>query len=97
MVGDCAKKRQPHAQRSSAGKGGRDMKRTQRGFRIYTEFKDEYGANIRVQESSLATKRCVWIQNEVVDCSGTPLGNAHLTVPMAKRVIKALQRFVDGR
>ena len=73
------------------------MKRTERGFAIYTEFKDEYGKNIRVQASSLAMKRCVWIQNEVTEHMGQHFGNAHLTVAMTKRVIKALQAFVDGR
>jgi hypothetical protein len=73
------------------------MRRTNRGFAIYTEFKDQYGLNIRVQASSLATRRCVWIQNEVIEHTGEYLGNAHLTVPMAKRVIKALQAFVDGK
>ena len=73
------------------------MKRTSRGFAIYTEFKDEHGCNIRVQASSLATKRCVWIQNEVTEHMGQHLGNAHLTVAMAKKIIKALQEFVDGK
>ena len=73
------------------------MKRTERGFAIYTEFKDEYGKNIRIQASSLATKRCVWIQNEVTEHMGIHLANAHLSVGMAKRVIKALQTFVDGK
>jgi len=73
------------------------LKRTQRGFAIYAEFKDEYGKNIRIQASSLATKRCVWIQNEVTEHMGEHLANAHLTVPMARRVIKALQAFVDGK
>lgn len=74
------------------------MKRTARGFAIYTEFKDLYGKNICVVASSLATKRCVWIQNEVSpEHMGERLANAHLTVAMAKRVIKALQAFVDGK
>lgn len=72
------------------------MKRTNRGFAIYTEFKDLYGKNCRVQESSLATKRAVWIQNEVVTHMGESLGNAHLSVAMARRVIKALQAFVES-
>ena len=73
------------------------MKRTERGFAIYTDFNDEYGRNICVVRSSLVGKRCVWIQNEVVEHRGEHLGNAHLTVPMAKRVIKALQEFVNGK
>jgi hypothetical protein len=73
-------------------------KRNQRGFRIYASFKDEMGATISVVESSIATRRCVWIQNEVCFCGADkePIGNAHLTVTMARRVIKALQSFVDG-
>jgi hypothetical protein len=74
------------------------VKRTERGFAIYADFKDLYHANICIQRSSLAGKRAVWIQNEVVPCGPDkePIGNAHLSVAMAKRVIKALQRFVDG-
>jgi hypothetical protein len=72
------------------------MKRTSRGFAIYCDFQDYYGKNICVVESSLATKRCIWIQNEVCTHMGEALGNAHLTVSMAKRVIKALQKFVEG-
>jgi hypothetical protein len=73
-------------------------RRTKRGFRIYADFKDQYGANVHIVESSLATKRCVWIQNEICFCGPDkePIGNAHLTVTMAKRVILALQKFVDG-
>ena len=73
------------------------MKRTERGFAIYADFNDEYGKNIRIQASSLATKRCVWIQNEVTEYMGATFANAHLTVPMARRVIKALQQFIDGK
>ena len=74
------------------------MKKTARGFGIYTEFKDLYGKNIRVQESSLATKHAVWIQNEIELCGPEklPIGNAHLDKRMAKRVIKALEQFVNS-
>ena len=73
------------------------MKRTERGFAVYADFADEYGKNICIVASSLATKRCVWIQNEVTEHMGQHLANAHLSVAMAKRVIKALQDFVDGK
>lgn len=76
---------------------GQLMKRTERGFAVYADLRDQYGKSIRIVKSSLATGRCVWIQNEVVEHMGTYLGNAHLTVPMAKRIIKALQAFVDGK
>lgn len=72
------------------------MKRTDRGFNIYAEFKDINGCNVRIQESSIATRKAVWIQNEIQLCGPDkePIGNAHLSKTMAKRVIKALERFV---
>ena len=74
------------------------MKRTERGFAVYTDFKDLDGCNCRVVRSSIAGKRAVWIMNEIVLCGpdSEPIGNAHLTVAQAKKVIKALQKFVDG-
>lgn len=73
------------------------MKRTQRGFGIYTQFKDLYGKDVRVQASSLASKRAVWIFPEVeTACTGEHIAGAHLSVALAKRIINALQRFVDG-
>lgn len=72
-------------------------KRTSRGFRIYAQFKDLYGCDVRVQASSLATKRAVWIFPEVKQANtGEWLAGAHLSVVQAKRIIKALQRFVNG-
>jgi|HubBroStandDraft_6_1064221.scaffolds.fasta_scaffold266493_4 hypothetical protein len=64
------------------------MKRTDHGFVIYTEFKDANDKNIMVQASSSATSRRVWIHTD---------GDAHLDVKMARRVIRALQSFVDGK
>lgn len=64
---------------------------------MYADFKDHYGAYCRIVRSSLVGPRCVWIQNEVTEHMGEHMGNAHLTVPMARRVIKALQAFVDGK
>lgn len=73
-------------------------KRNERGFAIYDTFVDMNGKRITVQKSSIAGRRLVWIQNEVELCGRqkVPLGNAHLTVPMAKRIVHALQRFIDG-
>ena len=73
------------------------MRRTNRGFAIYTQFKDLYGKDVRVQASSLATRRAVWIFPETSMHMGEPQAGAHLTVAQAKRVIKALQAFVDGK
>lgn len=69
------------------------QRHTERGFAVYCEFTDLYGKQIKVVKSSLATKDAVWIQNEV--CKDTALGNAHLDKDMAKRVISALQDFVN--
>lgn len=73
-----------------------DDKRTKKTQRVYAEFKDFYGRGIRIAASSLFGRRAVWIQNEVVQHNGLFSGNAHLTVPMAKRVIRALQAFING-
>lgn len=37
------------------------MKRTARGFAIYTEFTDTYGAEVSVYESSAAGVRRCWV------------------------------------
>lgn len=71
------------------------MTKTRRGFTIYSEFKDSYGQAVRIQESSSATRRHVWIFCTSPDDDRLPnicLG-PHLTVSQAKRVIRALQTF----
>ena len=75
------------------------MRRTERGFKIYAEFKDLYGDNVDITQSSLVTPRAVWIHPEIKQHHVTKeyLAGAHLNVAMAKRVIKALQNFVDGK
>jgi hypothetical protein len=72
------------------------MRHTQRGFAIYSEFRDVSGCTIRVQESSLATASAVWI---FCDSNNPEYKNPspQLTKPQAKRMIKALQKFVDGQ
>lgn len=58
---------------------------TQRGFRIYTHFRDRYGNEVRVQQSSLATESCVWIFSDE---------DPHLTVEQAQVVRDALDEFI---
>lgn len=75
------------------------MTKTLRGFTIYSEFKDSYGQAVRIQESSSATQRHVWIFCTTRDDDQLPkvcLG-PHLTVSQAKRVIRALQKFIGER
>lgn len=77
------------------------MKRTPRGFGIYTEFVDGYRNEVRVQMSSSAMGRYVWIfcnptegsQFEQHDKSPAP----HLTPAQARRVARALLRFAKGQ
>lgn len=69
------------------------MKRTARGFPIYSEFTDSYGSRIRVQKSSAALIDAVWIFCDKHD--GTGEFTPHLTVAQAKRMIRGLQKFVD--
>ncbi|MCJ8223659.1 hypothetical protein [Bacillus paralicheniformis] len=63
------------------------------GFRVYDEFKDVNGTQVRIEKSTLATEECVSIFGD------TPLSDhhfpPHLNVETAKRVIKALQEFVE--
>ena len=82
-----------------------EMRKTHRGFGIYSEFKDTYGNTIIVQESSAATKHCCWVftTNREGKCgtfnqatqsfiSASP----HLTKAQAKRLAKALLKFAES-
>ena len=82
------------------------MKKTGRGFTIYSEIKDAFGQTITVQESSNAEKHCVWIfaknrfGDEVVDCVGAKYNfsavSPHLTKSQARKLAKALLKFADA-
>jgi len=69
------------------------------GERIYTEFKDTNGCVIRIQKSYISTSHCAWIfthdpklpNGEIDECS------PHINVQHAKRLIVALQKFIDGK
>lgn len=78
-------------------------KYTPRGFRNYADAKDSYGINYLIRESSAAIKRCVWIfindpkHSYEDNVTGEDIYPAlHLTETQAKKVISALQKFVDG-
>lgn len=65
-----------------------------RGFYVYgSPTPDSYGGEIRVTESSAASKAHVWlvVDEEIKD----NMAMAHLNVDQAKRVIAQLQAFVD--
>jgi hypothetical protein len=73
------------------------MKRTERGFAKYAEFRDYDGENVKVQRSSSIGRRLVYIFPAAKMHLGEIICGAHLTVPMARRIIKALQQFIDGK
>ena len=68
------------------------MKKTNRGFPIYSQFKDTYNANITVQMSSSVLKRCwIFIQDGEIEKNS---GSAHLSEAQAKRIIEGLKKFI---
>ncbi len=74
----------------------RRLKRSHRGFAIYGEIKDTRKCVVRVTRSSAGGLPCCWI---FVDDPMRVYREApapHLSRAQAKRVIAALQRFVDG-
>lgn len=65
-----------------------------RGFYVYgSPTKDTYGGEVRVFESSSASKAHVWlvVDEEIKD----NVAMSHLNVEQAQRVIAQLQAFVD--
>lgn len=75
------------------------MRRTTRGFAVYADIKDCDGARVRVQRSSAIGQRRVWIFPEVQrhHVTGEIVCGANLNVPKAKRIIKALQSFIESK
>jgi hypothetical protein len=63
-----------------------------RGLAIYTQFRDTYGTQVTVKDSSAAGRRCCWIFGEGTSPGGTKLA-PHLTPAQARRVAAALLRF----
>lgn len=74
-----------------------EVKRTcdnDRNLGTYVKFRDAYGHEISVQDSSAATMPCVWIFVEGRDAQSRAKGAAHLTVPMAIAVRDALELWL---
>ncbi len=65
------------------------QRQTERGFNVYEEFRDMYGISVRIQESSSAEERRVWI---FLDDNGLSTG-AHLNEERVDKVIAALQEW----
>lgn len=78
------------------------MKKTARGFGIFSEFKDSKGNTVRVQKSSAACVDAAWIfvtdpeGESAVEHMGALSGHAaHLTKAQARRLIRGLLKFVN--
>lgn len=68
-----------------------------RGFIMYDTFLDDYGADVRVQESSSAEDPKVWIfvrGGSTASKDKANDGQAHLDVEQAERVRDALDTFL---
>ena len=70
-----------------------EIKQTLRGF-LVGEFKDRYGAECTIQESSLATEACIWLGvNTDHNGEAVQFGRMHLTQEMARELIPILRHF----
>lgn len=71
-----------------------EIKPTSKGL-LVGEFKDRYGAECTIQESSLAGEDCMWLGISV-NSQGehVALGRMHLTKDMARDLIPLLRHFV---
>ena len=67
---------------------------TKRGFVVYEDFIDTYGNRVRVKQSSSATRDACWIFVDSSDEKGESRA-AHLNAEQARRVIAALQEWID--
>lgn len=66
------------------------IKKTNRGFSVI-EFKDSYGKQCSLQESSSASEPKIWFG---VDDVPNGLGGMHLTREQVKELLPHLNRFV---
>jgi hypothetical protein len=80
-----------------------------RGF-LHGQFTDRYGEKCSIQESSLATDRCIWLgindvipkvqvnglwQNVPLPEGAATCGRMHLTREMVKNLLPLLHHFVE--
>jgi len=63
------------------------------------EFKDIYGAECSVQESSLASKNALWIgcdHETIHEKTGEKCGaRMHIDLVLAKRIVATLRRWIE--
>lgn len=69
------------------------VRRTERGF-PKAEFRDRYGAECSIQDSSLASEAAIWLGvDDAAYCEDTP--RMHLTKKQVASLLPILQRFLD--
>jgi hypothetical protein len=72
-------------------------KGNQRGF-AYMEFKDYNGEACSIQQSSIATNRCLWLgcdHETVHQVTGEKCGaRMHVNLALAKRIVRTLNRWI---
>jgi len=79
------------------------MKKTARGFNIYSGIKDSYGQEVRVQQSSNAEIEACWIfchkdgKDAHIHLDKPQAYSPHLTKAQARKVATALLKFANGR
>ena len=69
------------------------VEETERGFGVIS-FKDKYGSECSLQESSIATEACIWLGVDI-DFRGNECTRMHLTVEQVKELLPHLQKFVE--
>lgn len=71
------------------------LKKTPRGI-WRADFKDSYGKECSIQESSMATEDHIWLGiNDGTHHMGSCLARMHLSRSQAKQLIKHLTKFVE--
>lgn len=70
-----------------------DLKPTLRGF-LNGIFKDKYGSECSIQESSAASESCIWLGVDK-PFDGEIGTRMHLTQPMVANLLPLLQHFVE--
>jgi hypothetical protein len=71
-----------------------EINKTERGFK-FCLFKDYYGVECSIQQSSIATDDCIWIGANEVRGEVTGNNRMHLSREQIASLIPILQRFVD--
>lgn len=69
------------------------MKRDERGWRVYAELRDAYGADVLVKQSSSAEGSHLWIFVKGGGITNND-GASHLTRAQAKRVRAAIDKWL---